>query len=91
MRMMVNTSTLDEVKEALPINDKDPIKIKSSQYLRPHAQMRMNGLTHGRLVASPPGSCKRIDGRPARRIPLPQGRCWDSTADGKGARHSKKV
>ena len=48
-------------------------------------------LTHGRLVASRPGSCIRTDARHSRCNPLLRVQCWDSTAHGKGAGHSRKV
>ena len=48
-------------------------------------------LTHGRLVASRPGSCMRIDARHSRYSPLLRGQYWDPGVHGRGAGHNKKV
>jgi hypothetical protein len=53
-------------------------------------RVQADELTHGRPFASRPGSCMRIDAHHSRRSPLPRVQCWDSTAHGKEAEHSKK-
>ena len=94
MRIMMSEPAPDKIKQrSLLIGDECSIKIKSDQVniSLGSPRMRIDERTHGRLAASPPDSCTKNDAHPVRCNPCLRGRCWGSTAHGKGTTRSMKV